>query len=287
MLLTVQRLLFPATLAVAVGGAWLALVAGAPAEVLPVAATLLSLVVVLPAERLLPRVGRAAEPGEPTTDLGFFALSAAVAPAVDALAAGLVVALAGALPAGPLAGLPLALGAALALLVGGLGDYWAHRLSHELPWWWRLHAVHHAPHRMVALNNFRNHPLDLGLKRLAKVVPVLVLGLSPEAVALAAVVEGVQVAFTHADVDLVHGLTSRLFVTNSVHRWHHSARRDEADANYGGVLSVYDQAFGTWRVPPESTDPAAFGLYAEGRYPVHRLLRALAAPFCWGRCVGT
>jgi sterol desaturase/sphingolipid hydroxylase (fatty acid hydroxylase superfamily) len=73
---------------------------------------------------------------------------------------GVVAAIAAWLPPNALAGLPRAAGAAGVLLAGGLGDYWAHRLGHACGWWWKLHAVHHAPHRMVALNNLRLHPLD-------------------------------------------------------------------------------------------------------------------------------
>lgn len=115
--------------------------------------------------------------------------------------------------------------------------------------------------------------------------PVLLLGFSAEAIATAGAVQGVVVAFQHADVDLRHGLLNRVFATNSVHRWHHSARPDEANANYGGVLSLFDQAFGTYRVPPEHHEPQRMGLFAEHHYPVHAVVRSTVAPLCWRRCV--
>lgn len=281
-----QFLLFPLSLVLVAGGGWLALEIGWDPALLPTVATVGALLVVLAAERWLPRVGRRAEAHERRADLTFLGLTALVAePLGRAAAAGVAAALATWTASGPMAELPLALGVLGVLLVSGLGDYWAHRFGHEWSWWWRLHAVHHAPHRMVALNNLRLHPLDLALKLLFALAPVLWLGFSAEAIALAGAVKGLNVAFQHADVDLRHGWLSRLFSTNSLHRWHHSARAEQANTNYGGVLSLFDQAFGTYYAPPERDEPATMGLFDEGRYPVHGVLRSLVAPLCWGRCV--
>ena len=279
----VRRLLFPSVLVLVVLGAL-----SLPAEMgplLPLLSTGITLVVVLIAERWLPRVGRRAEPSETRTDLMYLGVTGALDSIVRATLVGAVVALAAVLPLRTLAGLPLWLGAPGVLLVSGFGDYWAHRFGHEWPWWWRLHAVHHAPHRMVALNNYRLHPLDLVLKISFAAVPVLLLGFGPEAIAIAAVIKSVVVTFQHADIDLRHGPLNFLFATNSVHRWHHSARVEEANSNYGGVLSLFDLAFGTYRVPAEDLEPERMGLFDEKRYPIHTVLRATAAPWCWGRCV--
>src|SRR5271165_2370544 len=40
-------------------------------------------------------------------------------------------------------GLPLAARLALALVVGEIGCYWAHRWMHEVPFLWRFHSLHH------------------------------------------------------------------------------------------------------------------------------------------------
>ncbi len=279
----IQRSLFPVVLVSVVLGA-----ASSPpdlAPLLPLFAAVASLAVVLLAERWLPRVGRPAEPAETRTDLAYVGLTSVLDSVVRSTLVGAVVALAAVLPLRLLAGLPVWLGVPGVLLVAGFGDYWAHRFGHEWPWWWRMHAVHHAPHRMVALNNFRLHPLDLTLKIAFAATPVLLLGFSAEAIALAGVVKSVAVAFQHADVDLRHGPLNYLFATNSVHRWHHSAREAEANSNYGGVLSLFDLVFGTYRVPPEEQEPERMGLFDEKRYPIHTVVRATAAPWCWGRCV--
>lgn len=256
----------------------------APPALLPLIITVAGFALVLIGERLLPRQAKPPEPGERRTDLAFVGLTSALHPVLQTAAAALVTLLASWTPGGLAAQLPLALGASSALLVSGFGDYWAHRLSHEWPWWWRLHAVHHAPHRMVALNNFRIHPLDLALKIAFRSVPVLVLGFSAEAVALSAAVQGLCLSFQHADMDLRHHHLNYLFSTNSLHRLHHSALKEEGNSNYGAVLSIFDLAFSTYRWPNEHLDPERMGLFDEQNYPVHSVARATLAPFCWQRC---
>lgn len=255
-------------------------------SMVPLAVTVIAFAWVLALERIMPRVGREPEQRELRTDLTFVGLTALLSdPLANALVVALVIGLSTLIPEGLAGTMWLPAATVGVLLVGGLGDYWAHRLAHETGWWWKLHAVHHAPHRMVALNNLRLHPVDLFLKTLFASAPVLALGFSPEAIALAASVRGLNVAFQHADIDLRHGPLNWIFSTNSVHRWHHSAERLEADANYGGVLSIFDLLFGTYRVPAEDQEPVKMGLYDEQHYPVHEVARSLFAPICWKRCM--
>ena len=60
-----------------------------------------------------------------------------------------------------IAAIPLWLRATLALVVGELGYYWGRRLSHEIPFLWRFHAVHHSAREMDFLVSSRGHPVDL------------------------------------------------------------------------------------------------------------------------------
>src|SRR5262245_14804674 len=50
---------------------------------------------------------------------------------------------------------------ALSAVVVELPSYWAHRVLHEVPWLWRLHAVHHSAPRLYWLNTTRSHPLEM------------------------------------------------------------------------------------------------------------------------------
>lgn len=279
------RIVFPLSLATVLFGGGYAIGLGVDPALVPPLVIVLFLVLVTTAERWIPRMGWKPEPGERRTDFGFIGLSGLVDLLVNTALISLVVWLAGFFPAAMLQDVPLSVGIVGVLLVGGFGDYWAHRWAHEWSWWWKLHAVHHAPHRMVALNNMRLHPIDLGLKLAFANVPVLMLGFSPEALALAGAVKGLNIAFQHADLDLQHGFINYVFSTNSLHRWHHSANAKEANRNYGGVLSIYDLLFGSFHLPTDTAEPKKMGLFDPHHYPTHTVLRATVAPFCWRRCV--
>jgi len=257
-----------------------------PLSLMPLTATGLALGVAMLLERVRPRVARDAEPGETRADVLWFVWTGL---ASRPLAAAAVAALAAWVhPTNGADGWTswFVVDTVATLLVLEFGDYWAHRLAHTQPWWWKLHAVHHAPHRMTALNNARLHPLDVLLKELFIMLPVLLLAPKTEVLVAAATLRGVGVAFQHADVDLHHGWLNWVFSTNSNHRWHHSNAPQEAHANYGGFLMVFDHLFGTYLNKADADEPAAMGLFDDDGYPVHQVVRSTAAPVCWRRCVG-
>ena len=66
------------------------------------------------------------------------------------------------------AGWPLLYRFAGALIAGEFGAYWGHRWSHELPFLWRFHSVHHSAEQMDWLVNTRSHPLDMVFTRLCR-----------------------------------------------------------------------------------------------------------------------
>lgn len=48
--------------------------------------------------------------------------------------------------------------------VAFVANYWGHRLSHELPWLWRLHRVHHSSTHIdwLATAHFPRHRAPAG-----------------------------------------------------------------------------------------------------------------------------
>lgn len=278
---------FPATLTlVALASAW----ALSRPEVTPATVPTIVMVVVLVEalllERLLPRRGRPGEAGETRTDLAWIALNGVLQPVFEGLMAATAVLLAGALGTGGLAGGSVVVQVVVALLVQEVGIYALHRAGHEVPWLWRLHAAHHAPTTMRALNNPRLHPGELLLRVTATYLPLLLLGIGPVALAWVAAVRGVHVWFGHIDADLRYGWLNHVFNTASVHRWHHADSVEEGGmANYGGMFVFMDQLLGTFVLPPETAEPRAMGLFGDLTYRRDSVLFSLVAPACWGRCV--
>lgn len=206
---------------------------------------------------------------ELASDLGFYFISSLL-PAVLLAAPLALVAIAGqrllpdALPAAMTA-LPLWAKLLLGLLIGEVGTYWGHRLSHEVPWLWRYHAVHHSTEQLYFLANTRTHPVDMVVTRLFGLTPLYLLGLAgPNAAGSAAPVLLLLIGtvwgfFIHANLRWRFGPLEWLVATPAFHHWHHS-KFEHINRNYASTLPVLDRLFGTYHLPPEW--PASCGIEA-------------------------
>ena len=173
-------------------------------------------------------------------------------------------------------GWPLVAQAGLALVLVELPWYWIHRLEHRVDLLWRVHSVHHSSERLYWWNLHRNHPVDNLASALVSMAPIAFLGVGEAPLALMAAFTGAHAMLQHSNIDLRTGFLDWLLTTARVHRWHHSPKREEADANYCPTVTVWDWVFGTRRFDPDATPPEDVGLgipYPKG-WRDH-----LAAPF--------
>ena len=157
----------------------------------------------------------------------------------------------------PLGAQPLPLQALEALLLADLVSYWSHRLRHH-PRFFPLHAVHHAPERLDWLAAARMHPLDDLVDNVAVTLPVLLLGFDPLIFLALGPTLLLHTLYLHMDVRLSLGPLGRLLGTPDFHRVHHATDPALRDANFGGVLALWDVLFGTYRMPAKR--PTRFGL---------------------------
>lgn len=154
-----------------------------------------------------------------------------------------------------------------ALVVGELGFYWGHRWTHEVPFLWRFHAVHHSAEQMDWLVNTRSHPLDIVFTRLCGFVPMFVLGFAQpmrntlDIVPMLVLVIGTIWGFLiHSNVRWRLGWLGWLVSTPLFHHWHHT--NDEfRDRNYAAMLPFFDRIFGTYHVP-QRLWPTEYGVDA-------------------------
>ena len=134
--------------------------------------------------------------------------------------------------------------------------YAIHRLWHALPLLWKIHRVHHSDTDFDVSLALRRHPLEL-LINAAVIVPlILVLGVPPVAVVLFQALRAAVLFFEHANVRLPQRLDRLLqyvVVTPSMHRVHHSSRREETDSNFSDMFPIWDRLFTTYR--PHPIDP--------------------------------
>lgn len=182
--------------------------------------------------------------------------------------------------------LPVQMAAALAWME--FSKYWAHRLHHEVKPLWHLHALHHSSERLYWLNNFRFHPLNHLINATLSLLPLLLLGVPETALLGAMALTQPVLMLQHLNARLDSGCLNRIFSTNELHRWHHSSRPEEANANYGSALVLWDQLFGTYRRSGKDTAPARLGLFGDGHgYPAkasywHQLCTGCAPACCRG-----
>lgn len=153
------------------------------------------------------------------------------------------------------AALPLGFRFAASLIVGEIGFYWGHRWSHEIPFLWRFHAIHHSAEEMDWLVNTRVHPLDTIFTRLCGYIPLYVVGLTqpagssldivPLLVILTSIIWGF---FIHANLNWRFGPLEWLIATPAFHHWHHTYD-GPINRNYAPTLPWMDMIFGTWHLP--------------------------------------
>ena len=169
---------------------------------------------------------------------------------------------------------------ALALVLGELGHYAFHRLSHENRWVWRLHAAHHGATRLYWLNATRFNILDLFLLISCESLPLALMGAGVETLGPYFVFRAVYGQVQHCNVDM---RTPRwidwLWSSPGVHRWHHSTISREGNTNYGAVLNVWDHVFRSF-FRPDAPFAGPVGIGQLPEFPRGYLGQQLS-PFRW------
>jgi sterol desaturase/sphingolipid hydroxylase (fatty acid hydroxylase superfamily) len=161
---------------------------------------------------------------------------------------------------------PLWLRLIAGLIVSETGYYWGHRISHQVPWLWRFHAIHHSAPQLDYLVNTRAHPLDMVFSRLCALAPLYGLGLgSPvqiEGSLIPIVISALGTSwgfFVHANLRWRFGPLEWLVSTPAFHHWHHT-RSGPLDRNFSSTLPLLDLLFGTLYLPRQF--PADYGIDA-------------------------
>lgn len=148
----------------------------------------------------------------------------------------------------------------LALFIGQeFCYYWYHRASHRIRFFWATHAVHHSPNQLTLSTAYR---LGVTGKLTGSAIffaPLVWLGVRPEVVLLTLFFNLMYQFWLHATWIPKLGWLEYVFNTPSSHRVHHASNVDYLDANYGGVLIIFDRLFGTY-VGERADEPCRYGL---------------------------
>lgn len=163
----------------------------------------------------------------------------------------------------------------LGLIAAEFGLYWVHRAGHELPFFWRFHAIHHSVTKLWFVNTGRFHFIDSLLSIILGLGIILAMGAPMEVVMWLSAITAFIGMLTHCNVEMRFGPISWVFNTPELHRWHHSMDLSEGNRNYCENVMIWDHVFRTF-VNPRRRPPAVIGM---SDYLPERFIHQLIWPF--------
>ena len=134
---------------------------------------------------------------------------------------------------------------ALVIVLFEFGQYWMHRLMHNVHPFWLTHAVHHHITQLNATKGAVGNPIELFLISLSVIA---LFDLEKTAFFAAVNTMTVIAVFAHANVRSdPPRWYSFFFTTIQHHSLHHSVDFESTRCNYGNCLILLDRIFGTYR----------------------------------------
>ena len=163
----------------------------------------------------------------------------------------------------------------LVILAADAVEYTAHRALHEVPFLWRIHAVHHSPQALDWLAGSRLHFLEPLVTRACVLVPIFLLGFPQSTIFAYVIFISVQSVLIHSNIKINAGWLRYVIVTPQFHHWHHASDAEAIDKNYTAHTPLWDLLFGTWHLPPDrwpvkygTVKPIPGGMFAQFLYPI-------------------
>lgn len=133
-----------------------------------------------------------------------------------------------------------------------LAYYWFHRVSHERRWFWASHIVHHSSQHYNLSTALRQSWTGIIGCTWIFWIPLILLGFDPLMVIFFQGISLVYQFWIHTETIGKLGPLEWVLNTPSHHRVHHAVNNKYIDANYAGVLIIWDRLFGTF--VPEGAD---------------------------------
>ena len=171
--------------------------------------------------------------------------------------------------------LPIYLQVIIILLTADFVLYWSHRIYHEVPKLWKIHAIHHSVEYMDWLAGSRNHILQTFSDRIIAIIPLYLIGPDKAALDIYIAFAAIQAVYVHANVNIPMGPLQYILVTPKFHHWHHSSQKPAIDTNYSAHTPLFDMLFRTYHMPKNHW-PSHYGTVP--RLP-RKFLKQIIYPF--------
>lgn len=124
--------------------------------------------------------------------------------------------------------------------------YWFHRMQHQIPALWWIHAIHHQA-KELNMSVAMRQPWLSDFIGIGFFWPLAFLGIPTHVFFLCVALLSVYTMFIHTPLVEGRGLWSHFLMTPSHHRVHHSKSRIDSNVNYGIYLTLWDRIFGTYK----------------------------------------
>ncbi|NWG46235.1 MAG: sterol desaturase family protein [Alphaproteobacteria bacterium] len=144
-------------------------------------------------------------------------------------------------------------------LAEDLAYYWFHRVSHERRLFWASHVVHHSSQHYNLSTALRQTWTGKLAFTFIFWIPLMLIGFPPAMVIFFSGLSLVYQFWIHTEAIGRMGPFEWIFNTPSHHRVHHATNPKYLDANYAGVLIVWDRLFGSF-VPEDRAEPCEYGI---------------------------
>jgi sterol desaturase/sphingolipid hydroxylase (fatty acid hydroxylase superfamily) len=131
------------------------------------------------------------------------------------------------------------------ILAADLFGYWSHRLRHASGTLWVFHAIHHAQTVLTVPTNYRFHIVDETVLRLCLFLPFQMLGTGIEMWLALDLAMAWVLLLQHSEWNWTYGRLGYVLVSPVFHRKHHSTDERLQNCNYGMLLTIWDDLFGT------------------------------------------
>jgi sterol desaturase/sphingolipid hydroxylase (fatty acid hydroxylase superfamily) len=134
------------------------------------------------------------------------------------------------------------------LLLDLIAQYFVHYLLHHVKFMWKFHLVHHSDTMVDVTTGTRHHPGDYIMRETFSLVAIIICGMPFSYYMLYRLLTIFFTYFSHANIQLnskLENVLSLIFITPSLHKFHHHFERPWTDKNYGNIFSIWDRIFGT------------------------------------------
>jgi sterol desaturase/sphingolipid hydroxylase (fatty acid hydroxylase superfamily) len=138
--------------------------------------------------------------------------------------------------------------------------YWVHRTSHERRIWWASHVNHHSSQHFNLTTALRQPLTQLVVGQWVPWLVLIWLGFPPAMIVIQNGVSLVYQFWIHTEaIKKMPRWFEAVMNTPSHHRVHHARNPRYLDANYAGILIIWDRLFGTY-IAEREDDPCKYGI---------------------------